>query len=84
MITSQDLRSTDGARTQTRAPQHPSQECGGAAKTHTCAQTRTPHTPARTGGVHEERAHEQSRINTPAWMGGVKAESRTLTHATRT
>ena len=62
---SQEWRGTSEARIKTHTPQHPSQEWRGAAKTWAQAHTPTLHTPARSGGVKAERAHEHTNSPTP-------------------
>ena len=60
------------AHTNTHKPKHPSQESWGAAETRAQAHTGTPHTPARSGGVQAERAHEHTHPNIPARSGGAQ------------
>ena len=61
-------------------PQNPRRQLQGAAETQTQVNTPTPHTLAGTRGVQAERAHKDTRPNTPARIGGVKAKTRTDTH----
>ena len=94
---SQEWRGTSGARrapqpgvagykrsahTNTHTPQHPSQEWRGAAETQAKAHTPTPHTPARSGGVQAERAHEHTHTPTP--QPGVAGRSRNPSQSTHT
>ena len=68
-------------RRSTHTPQHPSQEWRGAAKTQAKAHTPTPHTPARSGGVQAERAHEHAHTPTPQpGVAGYKRSGHTNTH----
>ena len=69
-------------RTSTHTPQHPSQEWRGAAETQAKAHTPTPHTPARSGGVQAERAHEHTHTSTP--QPGVAGRSRNPSQSTHT
>ena len=69
-------------RTSTHTPQHPSQEWRGAAETQAKAHTPTPHTPARSGGVQAERAHEHTHTPTP--QPGVAGRSRNPSQSTHT
>ena len=48
------------AHTSTHRPEYPSQEWQGAAETRAQAHTPTPHTPAGSGGVQAERAHQHT------------------------
>ena len=48
------------AHTSTHTAQHPSQEWRGAAETRAQTHAPTPRTPARSGGVQAERAHEHT------------------------
>ena len=68
--------------TNTHTPEHPSQEWQGAAETLAQAQTPTPHTPARIGGVQAERAHKHTQAPTP--QPGVAGRSRNLSPSTHT
>ena len=54
-----------GTHTSTHTPQQPSQEWRGAAEPRAQAHTPTPRTPARSGGVQAERAHEHTHSPTP-------------------
>ena len=66
----------------THTPQHPTQERRGAAETQAQAHTATPHTPARSGGVQAERAHEHTHTPTPP--PGVAGHSRNPSQSTHT
>ena len=70
----------------THTPQHPSQEWRGAAKTRAQAHTPTPQTPARSGGIRAERAHEHKHTQHPSqeWRGAAKTRARTRTPAPHT
>ena len=70
------------AHTNTHTPQHPSQEWRGAAETRAQAHPPTPHTPARSGGVQAECAHEHT--HTPAPQPGVAGRSRRRSPSTHT
>ena len=65
------------AHTNTHTPQHPSQEWRGAAKTRAQAQTPTPHSPARSGGVQAGCAHKHTQTPTP--QPGVAGRSQNPT-----
>ena len=73
----QERRGTSGARTQTHGAQQPQP---GEPKTPTEAHTPTPHTRARNGGGQADRAHRNTRPNTPPRIGGAKAETETQAH----
>ena len=60
--------------TSTHMPLHPSLELRGAAETRAQAHTPTPHTPARSGGVQEERTRKHT--HTPSPQPGVAGCSR--------
>ena len=68
--------------TSTHTAQHPSQEWRGAAETRAQAHTPTPRTPARSGGVPAERAHEHTHSPTP--QPGVAGRSRNPSPNTHT
>ena len=70
------------AHTNTHTPQHPSQEWRGAAETRAQANTPTPHTAARSGGVQAERAHKHTHTPTP--QQGVAGRSRSPSPSTHT
>ena len=71
---SQQWRGKSEARTQTNTPQHPSQEWRGTAKTRAQTHTSTLHTPASSGVVQAERAHQHTHTPTP--QPGVAGRSR--------
>ena len=61
------------AHTSTHTPKHPSQKWQGAAGARAQAHTRTPHTPARSGGVQAERhTNTHTHPNTSARSGGAQ------------
>ena len=70
------------AHTSTHTPQHPSQEWRGAAETRAQTHTPTPRTPARSGGVQTERAHEHTQSPTP--QPGVVGRSQNPSPSTYT
>ena len=59
------------AQTNTHTPQHRSQEWRAAAAGQAQAHTATPHTPARSGGVHAERAHKHKHAS-QEWRGAAE------------
>ena len=70
------------AHTSRNTPEHSRQEWRGAAETRAQADTPKPHTPARSGGVQAERAHE--RTHTPTPQPGVAGRSSNLSPSTHT
>ena len=70
------------AHTSTHTTKHPSQEWRGAAETRAEAHTPTPHTPARSGGVQAEHAHEHTHSLTP--QRGVAGRNRNPSRNTHT
>ena len=62
------------AFTNTNTHQHPSKELRGAAETRSQADTHTPHTAARSGGVQAGHAHKHTHTPTP--QPGVAGRSR--------
>ena len=62
------------AHTNTHTPENPSQEWRGVAETRAQTHTPTPHTPARIGGVQEDRAHNHTQTVTAE--PGVAGRSR--------
>ena len=72
-----------GAPTNTRTPQHASQQLRGAAETRARAHTPTPPTPARSCGVQAERAHRHTHTS-PSAQPGVARRSRNPSPSTHT
>ena len=70
------------AHTSTHTAQHPSQEWPGTAETRAQTHTPTTRTPARSGGVQEERPHQHTHSPTP--QPGVTGCSRNPSPNTHT
>ena len=70
--------------TNTHTAQHPSQEWRSAAETRAEAHTPTPHTPARIGGVQEERAPKRTHTPTPQLEGAGRSPKPNQDTHTRT
>ena len=78
----QECWGTRGAHTPTRTPRHPCQEWQGADETRAHTHTPTPHTPARSGRVQAERAHQPTHSPTP--QPGVAGRSQNPSPSTHT
>ena len=70
------------ADTSTYTPQHPSQEWRAAGEKRAQTHTTSPHNPARSGGVHIERADKHKRAPTP--QPGVAGRNRNPIPSTHT